>query len=82
MPASLTRGRGCNLPAQSFSGQDHIWLFQFVRVSQPGGPGPRIYVPQGQGGPVIPAGAGLPLRFAGLSWRYSNPPPHELLGGV
>jgi hypothetical protein len=40
----------------------------------------RIYIPQEQGGPVIPSGTGFPfcrlLRLAGLWWRYSNPPPH------
>jgi hypothetical protein len=47
---------------------------------QPGGPGPVIYVPQWQGGPVIPPDTGFPfrrlLRLAVLRWRYSNPPPH------
>jgi hypothetical protein len=28
------------------------------RHPQPGGPGPRIYIPQVQGGPVIPPGTG------------------------
>jgi hypothetical protein len=49
------------------------------RLPQPGGPGPHIYVPQEQGGPVIPLGSGFPfrllLRLAGLRWRHSNPPP-------
>jgi hypothetical protein len=48
------------------------------RLSQPGGPGPRIYIPQEQGGPVIPSGTGLPfhrlLRLAGMRRRYSTPP--------
>jgi hypothetical protein len=30
-----------------------------LRLPQPGGPGPRIYIPQEQGGPVIPPGTGL-----------------------
>jgi hypothetical protein len=45
------------------------------RLPQPGGPRPRIYIPQEQVGP----GTGFPfhrLRLAGLRWRYSNPPPH------
>jgi hypothetical protein len=50
------------------------------RLPQPGGPGPRIYIPQEQGGPVIPPGTGFPFRrlvqLAGLWWRYSTPPPH------
>jgi hypothetical protein len=48
------------------------------RLSQTGGPGPRIYIPQEQGGPVLPLGTGFPfrrlLRLAGLRWSYSNPP--------
>jgi hypothetical protein len=40
------------------------------RLSQPGGPDPRIYIPQEQGGPVIPPGTRFPfrrlLRLAGL----------------
>jgi hypothetical protein len=31
-----------------------------LRLPQPGGPGSRIYIPQEQGGPVIPPGTGLP----------------------
>jgi hypothetical protein len=50
------------------------------RLPQPGGPGPLIYIPQEQGGPVIPPGTGVPLHrllgLAGLRWSYSNPPPH------
>jgi hypothetical protein len=49
------------------------------RLPQSGGQGPCIYIPQEQGGPVIPPGTGFPflrlLRLAGLRWRYSNPPP-------
>jgi hypothetical protein len=32
------------------------------RLPQPGGPGPRIYISQEQGGPVIPPGTGFPFR--------------------
>jgi hypothetical protein len=53
-----------------------------ILLPQPGGPGPRIYIPQEQGGPVIPPGTGFPfrriLRLTGLRWRYSNPPPRGL----
>jgi hypothetical protein len=53
-----------------------------LRLPKPGGPGSRIYIPQEQGGPVIPPGTGFPLRlllrFAGLRWRYSNPPPSQV----
>jgi hypothetical protein len=52
----------------------------YSRLPQPGGPGPRIYIPQEQGGPVMPPGTGFPfrrlLRLAGLRWRYSTPPQH------
>jgi hypothetical protein len=54
-------------------------LLSRLRLPQPGGPGSRIYIPEGQGGPVIPPGTGFPslrlLRLSGLWWRYSNPPP-------
>jgi hypothetical protein len=52
------------------------------RLPHPGGPGPRIYVPQEQGGPVIPPGTGYPIRrllrlghaeterLLQLSWLY------------
>jgi hypothetical protein len=49
------------------------------RFPQPGGPGPRIYISQEQGGPVITPSTGFPfrrlLRLAGLRWRYPNQPP-------
>jgi hypothetical protein len=55
-------------------------LLSHLRLPQPGGPGSRIYIPQEQGGPVIPPGTGFPfrrlLRLAGLRRRCSNPPPH------
>jgi hypothetical protein len=70
---------------QSFSGpesrgtHDHILLSHESRLPQPGGPGPRIYIPRAQGGPVMHPGTGFPfrhlLRLSGLRWRYSNPPP-------
>jgi hypothetical protein len=56
----------------------HI-LLSHLRLPQLGGPGPRIYIPQEQCGPVIPPAIGFPfrrpLRLSGLRWRYSNPPP-------
>jgi hypothetical protein len=89
---SLTRGRVCNLllllvlattvplGSESRGTQDHILLSQFLRLPQPGWPGPRIYVPQEQGGPDIPPGTEFPfcrpLRLAELRWRYSIPPSH------
>jgi hypothetical protein len=67
---SLTRGRVCNLllllvlaavplGSESRGTQDHILLSELLRLPQPGGPGPRIYIPQEQGGPDIPPGTGL-----------------------
>jgi hypothetical protein len=48
---------------------------------QPGGPCPRIYITQEQGGPVIPLGTGFPfcclLWLIGLWWSYSNPTLHR-----
>jgi hypothetical protein len=93
--SSLTRRQVCNLllllglasavPLWSESRwtQDHISMSQFLRLTQPGGLGPRTYVPQEQSGPVIPPGTGFPfnrlLRLAGLRWRYSNPPAHGIV---
>jgi hypothetical protein len=71
--ASLTRGRVCNLllllilanavtlGSESRVTQDHILLFQFLRLPQPGGPGPRINILQKQGGTVIPPGHWVPF---------------------
>jgi hypothetical protein len=85
---SLTRWGVCNLLVQfavplwtkSWRTHDYI-LLSHTRLPQPGGPGPCIYIPQEQGGPVIPPGTGLPschlLWLSGLRWRYSNPPPHR-----
>jgi hypothetical protein len=66
---SLTRGRVSNLLVQLLLGlvravtlgskfyrtHGHI-LLTHLRLPQPGGPGSRIYIPQEQGGPVIPPG--------------------------
>jgi hypothetical protein len=64
-------------PAQSFLVHDHILLSQIRDSPQLRGPGPRIYIPQEQGGPIIPPGNGFHfrhlLRLAGLQWRYSTP---------
>jgi hypothetical protein len=55
------------------------------RLPQPGGPGPRIFIPKEQGGPVLPPGICFPfrrlLRLAGLRWSYSNPPPRGVWSG-
>jgi hypothetical protein len=69
-------------PAQSFAGLMTIFHCVRFEIPQPVGPGPRIYTPQKQGGPVIPPGTGFTfrrlLRLAGILWRYSNPPPHRI----
>jgi hypothetical protein len=75
---SLWRENGSAFSIHSGPRQrSHSW----VRVPWvPRGPGPRISIPQEQGGKVIPPGTGFPfrrpLRLAELLWRYSNPPPH------
>jgi hypothetical protein len=63
--SSLTRGLVCNLllllglasadplGSESPRTQDHILFSQFLRLPSPAGPGPCIYIPQEQGGPVI-----------------------------
>jgi hypothetical protein len=81
---SLTRGRTCNLLVQLFLGlaravtlgpkcrrtHGHI-LLSHLRLRQPEGRGPCIYILQEQGGPVIPPGTGFPfcrlLRLAGAT---------------
>jgi hypothetical protein len=95
---SLTRGRVCNLllllvlasavplGSESRGTRDHILLSKFLRILQPGGPGPRIYIPQEQGGPDIPPALGS-LSVAsydsqGLRWRYSIPPPHGIVSSL
>jgi hypothetical protein len=80
---SLTRGWVCNLLVQLLLGlaravtlgskyrrtHGHI-LLSHLRLPQLGGPSSRIYIPQEQGGPVIPPGTVFPfcrlLRLAGL----------------
>jgi hypothetical protein len=61
-----------SLASESHGIYDHILLSQ-IRDSQPGGPGPRIYIPQEQRGQVRHSGTGFPLRrllrLAGLRWR-------------
>jgi hypothetical protein len=54
-------------------------LYCLVWFPQPGGADSHIYIPQEQGGSVLPPGTGLPLRrllrLTGLGGSYSNPPP-------
>jgi hypothetical protein len=77
-----------SLPEQSISGpstselNDHIFL-SHMRLPHPGRPGPRIYILQEQGSPVIPPGTGCLfrrlLRFSELRSKYSDQPPHWIL---
>jgi hypothetical protein len=54
---------------------NHI-LLSHLRLPQPGGPFPCIYIPQEQGGPVIPLGIGFTFRrLLRLAGRSSNLPP-------
>jgi hypothetical protein len=66
------------LRSESHGAHYHILLDP--RYTQPGGPGPRIYIPQEQVSPVIPPGTGFLfrrlVRLAGLRCGYSNPLPH------
>jgi hypothetical protein len=43
------------------------------KAPQPGGPGPCIYIPQEQGGPVIPPGTGLTRTFITLPLNWIVP---------
>jgi hypothetical protein len=55
------------------------------RLPQPGGPGPRAYIPQGRGGPIIPQDTGLTfrrlLRLAELRWKHSTLRAHRICLG-
>jgi hypothetical protein len=52
------------------------------RLYQLGGPDSRIYIAQKQSGLVIPPATGFPfrrlVRLAGIRWKDSTPPPHEI----
>jgi hypothetical protein len=51
--------------------------WKYSNSSQPGGSGSRIYIPQEQGGPVIPLGTGFSfrrlLRLAGITVKVFYP---------
>jgi hypothetical protein len=82
---SLTGGWVCNLllllvlasalPPDSRP----YFIVPILETPQPGGPGPRIYIPPEQSGPDKPPSTGFPfrrrLRLAGLRWSYSIPLP-------
>jgi hypothetical protein len=55
----LVLARTVTLGSKSCRTNDHI-LSSHLRLPQPGGPGPRIYISQEQGGPIYP-----PLRTLG-----------------
>jgi hypothetical protein len=70
MAPSLTRGRVCNLllllglvsgvslGSESHGTQDHILFSEFLRLPQPGGPGPRIYIPRDKVAQLYPRALG------------------------
>jgi hypothetical protein len=71
--SSLTRGWVCRLQLllvlasavilrSESRGTRAYFTLSDSRLSQPGGPGARIYIPQEQGGPVILPGTGIPFR--------------------
>jgi hypothetical protein len=82
--STLTRGWVCRLQlllalvsafilrSESRRTHDHIYCLTF-ETSSTWSPGPRIYIPQEHGGPVIHPGTWFPfsrlLRLAGLRWR-------------
>jgi hypothetical protein len=79
----LVLARAVILRYESCGTHDHFLLSQIRDSPQPIGPGPRIYIPQEQGGPLIPVGTVFPflrlLGLAGLRWRYSIPSLHGYL---
>jgi hypothetical protein len=52
-----------------------------LRLAQPGGPGPCIYIPQEEGAPVLPPGTGFPFGYL-LRLRTMvevfDPPPQRM----
>jgi hypothetical protein len=66
----LGLARALTLRLKSYRTPGHI-LLSNLRLPQPGGPGPRIYIPQEQDGPAIPLGTEFPfcrlLRLAGTT---------------
>jgi hypothetical protein len=56
----LVLARAVTLGLKSRRTRNHI-LLSHLRLPQPVGPGPCIYIPHEQGGPVIPPGTGFPF---------------------
>jgi hypothetical protein len=67
----LGLARAVTLGSKSCRSHDHILLFH-LRLTQLGGPGPRIYIAQEQGGPVIPLGTGFPFVASYGSQGYGG----------
>jgi hypothetical protein len=69
-----------SLLGRSPSGLKTIFYCSVWDSPKPGGPGPRIYILQKQGGPVLPQSTVFPFVASydsqGLRWRYPIPPPH------
>jgi hypothetical protein len=66
------------LRSESRGAHDHILLSQIWDSPQPGRPGPCIYIPQEQGGPVILPGTGLPYFSTPLLYESITCPPFIL----
>jgi hypothetical protein len=81
---SLTRGWVCHLQlllvlasavilrSKSCRTHDHILLSQIRDSPQPGGPGPRTYIPQGQYGLIIPPTLGSLFVASSNSQGYGE----------
>jgi hypothetical protein len=81
----LALARTVVLRSESHGTHDHILLSQIQDSLNLEGQVP-VYIPQEQGGPVMPPGIGFPFRhllwLAGLWWRYLTLPPHRILNAV
>jgi hypothetical protein len=57
----LVPASAVTLGSKSHKTHDHIFIVSNLRFPKPGRPGPSIFIPQEQGGPVIPLGTGFPF---------------------
>jgi hypothetical protein len=57
--------------SESLRTRKHI-ILSHLRLPQPGGPGSRIYIPQEQGGPVIPPDTGFSLTIISYEFTSQN----------